>query len=70
MDGTFYLFPQSLENDAYAFCARAQELDLLFVPGDVFGCPGHFRIAYCVPEEKVNRALPRLKQLAEIYQRK
>ena len=69
-DGTFYLFPQSLENDAYAFCARAQELDLLFVPGDVFGCPGHFRIAYCVPEEKVNRALPRLKQLAEIYQRK
>ena len=67
-DGTFYLFPRSLEDDAYAFCARAQELDLLFVPGDVFGCPGHFRIAYCVPEEKVIRALPRLKQLAEIYQ--
>lgn len=69
-DGTFYMFPQSLEDDAYAFCARAQELDLLFVPGDVFGCPGHFRIAYCVPEEKVIRALPRLKQLAEMYQKR
>lgn len=68
--GTFYLFPRSLEPDAYAFCKRAQELDLLFVPGDVFGCPGHFRIAYCVPEEKVIRALPRLKQLAELYQKR
>lgn len=67
--GTFYLFPRSLEPDAYAFCKRAQELDLLFVPGDVFQCPGHFRIAYCVPEEKVIRALPRLKQLAQLYQK-
>ncbi|MCI8304862.1 MAG: pyridoxal phosphate-dependent aminotransferase [Lawsonibacter sp.] len=65
--GTFYLFPRSLEPDAYAFCKKAQQLDLLFVPGDVFGCPGHFRIAYCVPEEKVIRALPRLKELAELY---
>lgn len=68
-DGTFYMFPQSLEEDAYAFCAQAQKLDLLVVPGDVFGCPGHFRISYCVPEEKVVRALPRFKQLAELYQK-
>ena len=69
-DGTFYMFPQSLEEDACAFCAQAQKLDLLLVPGDVFGCPGHFRIAYCVPEEKVVRALPRFKQLAELYRKK
>lgn len=66
-DGTFYMFPRSLEENAYTFCERAKQLDLLFVPGDIFGCPGHFRIAYCVPEEKVIRALPRLKELAESY---
>ena len=68
-EGTFYMFPRSLEEDAGRFCERAKELDLLFVPGDVFGCPGHFRIAYCVPEEKVMRALPRLKKLAQWYQK-
>ena len=66
--GSFYMFPRSLEPDDAAFCKRAQELDLLFVPGSAFSCPGHFRIAYCVPEEKVIRALPRLKQLAQWYQ--
>lgn len=65
--GSFYMFPRSLEPDDYAFCEKAKQLDLLFVPGSAFGCPGHFRIAYCVPEEKVIRALPRLKQLAELY---
>lgn len=65
--GTFYMFPRSLEPDDVAFCQRARELELLFVPGSAFGCPGHFRIAYCVPEEKVIRALPRFRQLAERY---
>lgn len=65
--GTFYMFPQCLEENAYAFCEKAKQLDLLFVPGDVFGCPGHFRIAYCVQEEKVRRALPLFKKLADMY---
>ena len=65
--GTFYMFPRSLEPDDVAFCKKAQELDLFFIPGSAFGCPGHFRLAYCVPEEKVLRALPKLKQLAEMY---
>lgn len=66
--GTFYMFPRALEPDAKAFCKRAMELDLMLVPGDNFGCPGHFRIAYCVPTERVEKALPIFKKLAELYQ--
>ena len=65
--GTFYLFPRCLEPDAAAFCKRAQGLDLLVVPSDTFGCSGHFRVSFCVPTERIERALPRFKQLAESY---
>lgn len=65
--GTFYMFPRSLEPDSMAFCKRAMEMDLMLVPGDNFGCPGHFRIAYCVPEERVKKALPIFARLAENY---
>ena len=66
-DGTFYIFPQALEPDAAAFCRRAQELDLLLVPGDSFGCPGHFRLSFCVPTERIRRALPVFEKLARSY---
>ena len=66
-DGTFYMFPKSLEPDAVAFCNKAKEFDLLLVPGDGFGCPGHFRIAYCVPTEKVQRSLEAFRKLAVYY---
>lgn len=65
--GTFYMFPQSLEPDAVAFCNKALEFDLLLVPGDGFGCPGHFRMAYCVPTEKVERSLEAFRKLADYY---
>ena len=65
--GTFYMFPRSLESDSQAFCKKAMEKDLMLVPGDIFGCPGHFRIAYCVPTERVEKALPIFKELAEEY---
>lgn len=66
-DGTFYMFPRSLEPDAVAFCNKAKEFDLLLVPGDGFGCPGHFRMAYCVPTEKVERSLDAFRKLADYY---
>ena len=65
--GTFYLFPRSLEPDAVAFSERAKKYNLLLVPGDGFGCPGHVRISFCVPTERVERALPYFKALAEEY---
>jgi aspartate aminotransferase len=67
--GAFYLFPQSLEPDAKAFCEKAKEYDLLLVPGDDFGCPGHVRISYCVQTEQIVKALPIFKKLAEDYKK-
>lgn len=65
--GTFYAFPRSLEPDAVAFCERAKKFELVLVPGDGFGCPGHFRIAFCQPKEKVARSIEKFRALAESY---
>ena len=65
--GAFYLFPRALEQDDYAFCERAKKYDLLLVPGTDFGCPGHFRAAYCVKTEMIERSLPLFRKLAEEY---
>jgi len=65
--GTFYLFPRALEADDVAFCERAKAHDLLIVPGVGFGCPGHVRISYCVPAQRIRNALPVFAQLAEEY---
>lgn len=65
--GTFYMFPRSLEPDDVAFCERAKKYELLLVPGGGFGCPGHFRIAYCISTEKVLRSLEAFRKLAQDY---
>jgi len=66
-EGAFYLFPQSLEKDAYAFCEKAKKYNLLLVPGDDFGCPGHVRISYCVTTEQIIRSLPAFEKLTKEY---
>lgn len=66
-DGAFYLFVKALEEDAAAFCERAKKYELLLVNGEDFGCKGWVRVAYCVPTEKIERALPLFKKLAEEY---
>ena len=66
-DGTFYIFPKTLEEDDVAFCERAKQFNILIVPGSGFGCPGHARISYCVPTERNERSLPAFKKLAESY---
>ncbi len=60
--GTFYIFPKALENDAKAFCMKAKQYDLILVPADDFGCPGYFRMAYCIDTEKVIRSLTVLER--------
>ena len=42
-------------------------LDLLVVPGSGFGAPGHVRISYCVPTDRIRRALPVFEKLAAQY---
>lgn len=67
-EGTFYIFPKALEEDAAAFCEKALAYDLVLVPADSFGCPGYFRMAYCIDTEKVERSLPVLRKFArEVY---
>lgn len=63
--GTFYIFPKALEEDSVAFCQKAMRYDLVLVPGDTFGCPGYFRMAYCIETEKVRRAMPALRRFVE-----
>ena len=59
------MFPTAPEPDAVAFCKRAMKQDLLLVPGDTFGCPGYFRMAYCIDTEKVKRSIPVLRRFVE-----
>lgn len=60
--GTFYIFPKALEEDANAFCMKAKKYDLILVPADNFQCPGYFRMAYCIDTEKVKRSIPVLEK--------
>lgn len=63
--GTFYIFPKALEEDSIAFCKKAMNYDLVLVPADTFGCPGYFRMAYCIETEKVERAMKALRKFVE-----
>jgi len=60
--GTFYIFPKALEESSIEFCNKAKKYDLIFVPGDGFGAPGFFRMAYCIDTDKVKRAMDRLRE--------
>ena len=62
-DGAFYLFIKAPGGDANAFSEKAKEHDLLLVPGDGFGCPGYFRICYCVSYDMIQRSLPVFRAL-------
>ena len=66
-DGAFYLFVKAAEEDAAAFCERAKKHELLLVNGADFGYKGWVRIAYCVQTERIEKALPLFKKLAEEY---
>ena len=64
-DGTFYIFPKALEEDAKVFCQKALQYDLILVPGDTFDAPGYFRVAYCIDTEKVERSLDALRRFVK-----
>ena len=57
-DGAFYLFIKAPGGDAAYFSEMAKKKDLLVVPGAGFGCPGYFRICYCVSYEMIQKSLP------------
>lgn len=68
-EGAFYLFVKSLEPDAKAFCERAKKYELLLVPSDGFGVKGYVRVSYCVPTERIEKALPKFEALIKEYRK-
>lgn len=67
-DGAFYLFVKAPNGDAMQFSNDAKDKEnLLVVPGDVFGCPGYFRLSYCVSGEMIKRSLPAFQRMKDFY---
>ena len=64
-DGAFYLFVKAPNGDDMAFSEMAKAKNLLIVPGTGFGCPGWFRICYCVSYDMILRSLPVFQELME-----
>ncbi|MBT8358771.1 MAG: aminotransferase class I/II-fold pyridoxal phosphate-dependent enzyme, partial [Desulfobacterales bacterium] len=65
--GAFYLFPKTPVKDDVKFVQSLQEELILGVPGSGFGCPGYFRIAFCVEDETIKNAMPGFKKVMERY---
>ncbi len=65
--GAFYLFPKALIPDDVEFVKRAMKYNLLLVPGSGFGCPGYFRISYCVKFEMIEKSIAAFEKLVEEF---
>jgi aspartate aminotransferase len=65
--GTFYLFPRSPIEDDVAFVNELMQELILTVPGTGFVGPGYFRIAFCVDDDTIVRAMPGFKRVMQKY---
>jgi len=65
--GAFYLFPKTPIEDDVAFVRALQEELILVVPGSGFGTPGHFRLAFCVDDDTIERALPGFERVMKQF---
>lgn len=65
--GAFYFFPKAPGGDDIAFTQALLEEKILAVPGTGFGLPGHFRLAFCVDKDIIERAAPGLARAAAKY---
>jgi aspartate aminotransferase len=52
-EGAFYLFAKSPIPDDVEFVQLLLKKNILVVPGSGFGCPGYFRIAFCVDDATI-----------------
>lgn len=65
--GAFYLFPKSLIPDEVEFAKIATKYNILIVPGSGFGCPGYFRMSYCVDFEMIKNSIVAFEKLAKEF---
>ena len=66
--GAFYAFPRisSLGMDGFKFCSwLLEEAGVSTVPGEVFGMPGHIRLAYCRGYDYIEEGMKRIKEAVE-----
>ena len=65
-EGAFYLFPKAPVDDVQ-FVMELQQERILVVPGSGFGCPGYFRIAYCVDDRMIEGSAEGFAKTAKKY---
>ena len=65
--GAFYFFPKSPIKDEVEFVNKLAEKKVLVVPGRGFGCPGYFRISYCLPDSVIEGSIPGLESAFQAY---
>ncbi|MBN2108784.1 MAG: pyridoxal phosphate-dependent aminotransferase, partial [Deltaproteobacteria bacterium] len=65
-EGAFYLFPKAPTDDVQ-FAMALQKERILVVPGSGFGCPGYFRIAYCVDDAVIEGSAEGFAAVAKKY---
>lgn len=66
--GAFYAFPRisRLGMDGFKFCAwLLEKAGVSTVPGEVFGMPGHIRLAYCRSYDYIEEGMKRIKEAVE-----
>lgn len=56
-EGTFYMFPRAPIDDDIRFVKALQKELILTTPGSGFDRSGHFRIAFCVDDNVIRKAL-------------
>lgn len=61
-NGAFYVFPKSPVEDDIEFIRHLQKFHILAVPGIGFGRKGHFRLAYCVEMDTIERSAKYFKE--------
>lgn len=67
--GAFYAFPsiKSLGmKDGFSFCSwLLEEAGVSTAPGEIFGMPGHIRLAYCNSYENIEEGMKRIKEAVQ-----
>ena len=66
-NGTFYIFPKSPIEDDVEFIKIMLQHRILAVPGIGFGRKGHFRIAYCVEMEMIERSREAFLEVGALF---
>lgn len=65
--GAFYMFPKSPLEDDIKFVRELLQSKVLTVPGQGFGTPGYFRIAYCVEDKVLEGSLAGFREAAKKF---